>query len=138
MSFVRHSTGYKPQLIDVTRQPGYSNPQLSNHSPDHLADIIDDQLHHLVEKNKLHSVKELLDKYGEAVSDVIEQYCKHPNTKIAFEKVISRYRDKENTNSQSQVCFNPLITSAIAYVDKESLSTANQKTAKASSIKSLA
>ena len=136
MSFVQ-TTGLKNQVnfqkVDVTRLSGYSNFQ----TPDHLENIIDQQLRYLVKKHDFSSVNDLINKYGDAVYEVIQQYCKNPNTKTAFQNVINKYREQEE-NAQAQICFDPLITSEIAYVDKESLGASGQKAVRVSSIKSLA
>ena len=79
----------------------------------------------------------MLNKYGQPVYDVIQQYCKNQNIKTAFQNVIIKYQEQDNTDN-SYVCFNPLIKSDIAYVDKESLGATNKNATKTFSIKSLA
>lgn len=126
-------TSVNAQRIDVTRLSGYSVIQ----APNHLENIIEQQLTFLTKKNGLSSVNELLNKYGDAVYEVIQKYCKSQDIQKAFGKVIAKYTEAPQKESLS-ICFNPLIKNNIAYVDKESLKTAGHNNIRTSSLKSLA
>ena len=121
------NTQIKPQRVNVSHLSVFQ-------APNHLENIIEQQLVFLAKKRNL-SVSELINQYGDAVKEAVQQSSKNPDTIRAFEKVIARYQEQENqTNLHAKACFNPLITKEIAYVDKDSLSSSGKTLTKVSPV----